>query len=331
MDPALLKKLESLIASRSTFRHVTHVNPDADGFGSALAMSRHLRRLGKDSQVLLPSPLSRRLAFLPRDGEVTIVKDGAALPSDAVFLLYDFSTLTRLGGLEAEVRRSTHPKVVFDHHDGAIEFEALAFVDTSAGATAQMICDLLEALRVPIDLDLAEPLYVGLVSDTGSFNYGKTTPHSHVVAARLLEAGVDPLRIHGLLEGSNSLSALKVAARVMLTLAIDPAEPRLAHATLPHDQWLEGREDALDVVDLVNQTIGLDGVQAGVLFIQVAPDTTRLSLRSKGSMSIVDVAKSFGGGGHVNAAGATIPGPPDANRDRVLSALREAVAAQLGP
>ena len=106
LDANALSQLAALIASRSTFRHVTHVNPDADGFGSALAMSRHLRRLGKDSQVVITGKLPRRLEWLVRDDEVRVFDDASTLPADAVFFLYDFSALRRLGALESVSRSS---------------------------------------------------------------------------------------------------------------------------------------------------------------------------------------------------------------------------------
>ena len=239
--------------------------------------------------------------------------------------------LRRLGPLESAVAEARRTRVLFDHHDGHIDFECLSFFDEGAGATAQIIADVFEAWHVTLDLDLALPLYAGLIADTGSFNYGKTTPHTHHVAARLLEAGVQPLEVHGLVEGSNDLEALRLAAQAMTTLAKDPLDPRVAHVTLALELWQAAGDDILDTIDLVNQTIGIEGVRAGALLIHSGPDTTRLSFRSKGSTSIVEVAKSFGGGGHRNAAGATVSGTPDSLRATVLDRLRAAVVAQHGP
>ena len=332
MKPTVLREIQELIGRTSVFVHVTHVNPDADGLGSALAMSRHLRRLGKDSRVLLTSPVPHRLDFLVQAGEVH-VHDAArdTFADDAALLIYDVSTLDRLGSITLPARAWKGPRLVFDHHDGNVEFPAIQAVDRDAAATAQLVFEAFESWNVPIDLDLAAPLYVGLIADSGSFNYGKTTPRTHQIAARLLEAGVDPLAIHGQLEGSSPLAAVQVAGRVMAGLALDAHDRRIAHATLTHEQWLEAGADALDTVDLVNTTISLDGVHAGFLLIHVAPDTTRLSMRSKNRVDIVEVAKSFGGGGHTNAAGATLSGTPDAVRDEVLTRLRRHVATQLGP
>jgi phosphoesterase RecJ-like protein len=332
LDPARLAELDRLVDAHDAFVHVTHVNPDADGLGSALAVSRWLTRSGKDSRVALPAPLPQRLAFLVRPGEVEVVSDpGAQLPADPCWMLYDVASLERLGSLGPAVRDGRGPVVVLDHHDADAELAATCFVEPEAGATAQVVFDLLVGRGVTIDLDLALPLYVGLVADTGSFNYGKTTPHTHEVAASLLRAGVDPLWVHGELEGRRPLDAVRVAGKVMAELAVDPRDPRLAHATVGHELFRSVGADALESVDLVNHTVALDGVRAGVLLVEAEPAATRLSFRSKGATSIVEVARSFGGGGHRNAAGATVPGRADAVREEVLGRLREALAAQHGP
>lgn len=331
VDQSQRTALRELIERHDSFFHVTHVNPDADGLGSALAMHRWLRSIGKTSEVLVPSPVPRKIDFLPRPGEVRVVQgEAGTLPEGAVFILYDVSTLGRLGALEAAVRRSTQPVVVFDHHDGEIEFPAIAIVEETAGSTSQVICDAFEDWGVALTEDVAVPLYVAMVADTGSFNYGKTSPHTHRVAARLLEAGVKPLEVHGLLEGSKTPEAIRAGGQVLLSLTVDTAEPRVAHATMTLDQYRSGGSDALEMLDLVNQTIALQGVRAGVIFIEADAAVTRLSLRSKGSTSIVEVAKAFGGGGHTNAAGATIPRPLAVVRDEVLAKMRSEMAAQHG-
>lgn len=330
MDRQALEKLDDIVARHDSFIHVTHVNPDADGLGSALAMHRWLRSKGKRSEVVVPSPVPRKIAFLVQPGEVRVVADASTLPSDAVYVMYDVANVSRLGGVAAAVRASKRPLVVFDHHDGAMEVEAVAIVEEGAGATAQVVFDVLARWGAEITIDLAIPLYVAIVADTGSFNYGKTTPHTHDVAARLLRAGVDPLAIHGQLEGNRTLEAVRAGGEVLETLTVDPADARLAHATMTVAQYCGGGSDALEMLDLVNHTIALSGVLAGVLFIAAEPRLTRLSLRSKGDTSVVEVARAFGGGGHRNAAGATIQEPLEAVRDAVLSELRASLARQHG-
>jgi len=333
VDDDKLKQLDALIERHDEFIHVTHVNPDADGIGSALAMSRYLTSLGKRSRVVIPSPLPRRLAFFTRPGEIqsVIAPDIPHFSPDAVVALYDISNLGRLGTLEAPLRASRAPKVVFDHHDGDADLDGLAFIDEGAGATGQVIFEVLEARHVHISVDLALPLYVALVADTGSFNYGKTSPRTHVIAAALLEAGVRPLEVHGMLEGTRSLAAVRALGEVVAGIQVDGEDSRIAHATLRHELLSTGGSEPLDAGDLVNYTIALDGVLAGVLFVQVEPRVTRLSFRSKAGVSVVETARALGGGGHMNAAGATVTAPLEEVRTRVLTHLRKSLGEQVGP
>lgn len=332
MDPNAPQALRDLIAHGDRFFHVTHVNPDGDGIGSALAFHRYLLACGKRSEFVVPAPIPRRLEFLASPGDIRVLEAAELpLPSDAVYLIYDVSTLRRLGPLEETVRRSTRPVVVFDHHDGAIEFPSIALVDEGAGATAQVVFDVLDEWGVPMTPEIALPLYVALLADTGSFNYGKTTPHTHDVAARLLQAGVDPLDVHGRLEGNRSLHAVRLGGEILRSLAIDAADPRVGHATMTLAQFQRGGAEAIDALDLVNHTISLSGVLAGVLLIEPSAGTSRLSLRSKGSTSIVEVARAFGGGGHRNAAGASVARPIDEVREEVLTCLRNEMLRQHGP
>jgi phosphoesterase RecJ-like protein len=332
VDSKTLSKLRDVIDRHEVFVQVTHVNPDGDGLGSAMAMSRWLRSQGKEARVVLPSAPSKRLAFLASPGELDVL-DGAPprLPAGTVFMLHDVSTLRRLGIMEPIVRKSTEPIVVFDHHDGAIELDGLAVVDADAGATAQVVYDVLTAWNAPMALDIALPLYVGLLADTGSFNYGKTSPHTHEVAARLLAAGVDPLWVHGQLEGRKSAEGMRIAGEVLRHLRVDDEDPRIAWLMLPMDLWKREGDSILEAVDLVNQTIAVDGVEAGALLIHAERGRTRLSMRSKGKTSVLETAKAFGGGGHVNAAGASIDEEPDALLPKLLARLRADLRAQLGP
>jgi phosphoesterase RecJ-like protein len=283
--------------------------------------------------VVVPSPVPHRLRFLAGDGEIEVVDvaNGFAVPDGAVVMLYDVSTPTRLGALEAPVRANRQPMVVFDHHDAAIEFDALALVDVTAGATAEIVFRLLEARNAPLAPEVAFPLYVALVADTGSFNYGKTTAFSHRMAARLLEAGVSPPAVHSDIEGHRTLAAVRAAGAAVAGIHVDRLDPRIAHATLSLETWLATAPEHVESGDIVNHTLAVEGVLAGVLLLAVAPRTTRVSMRSRGAASVLEVAEAFGGGGHRNAAGATVAGSPDEVRENVLSKLRAELARQLGP
>ena len=324
--------LRRLIDAHEQFLHVTHVNPDADGVGSALGLHRWLVRLGKSSRVLVPSPLPEGLSFLHEPGEIEVADPNELRPwpADALTILYDVSSLRRFAGLEPALREARGPLVVIDHHDSEVDFDCLAYIDEGAGSTSQLVQLLLESWGVELDRGLALPLYVAMVADTGSFNYGKTTPVTHLAAARLLEAGVDPLEVHGQLQGNHGLESLKAAGSAMARIERDALDPRIACLVLDEELIASAGPEGLEAHDLVNCTIAIRGVLAGVLLKPDGASTCRLSFRSKGSASVVEAARSFGGGGHRNAAGASLDLPPELARPRVLARLREELERQLG-
>jgi nanoRNase/pAp phosphatase (c-di-AMP/oligoRNAs hydrolase) len=331
--PAFTSRLRELIDGHEHFLHVTHVNPDADGVGSALAMHRWLKRQGKRSRVIVPSEFPAGLSFMHEKGEVE-VGDPAELspwPADAVTIVYDVSSLRRFAGLEEALRAAEGPMLCIDHHDAATDFDCDSYIDESAGATGQMVQLLLEELGVELDPELAIPLYVAIIADTGSFNYGKTSPVTHRCAARLLEAGVDPLDVHGRLEGNHPHAALRAAGAAMARIELDPEDPRIACLVLDEALRSSAGPEGLEGLDLVNRTIAIRGVLAGVLIKEHGENESRLSFRSKGSVSVVEAARFFGGGGHRNAAGAAAERPPEAIKAEVLAKLREELSRQLGP
>ncbi len=326
-------RLRELIDGHESFLHITHVNPDADGVGSALAMHRWLKRQGKRSRVIVPSEFPAGLSFMHEEGEVELgdPEELSPWPEDAVTIVYDVSSLRRFAGLETALRAAKGPMLCIDHHAAETDFDCDSLIDQSAGATGQMVQLVLEQLGVELDLELAMPLYVAIVADTGSFNYGKTTPATHLCAARLLEAGVDPLDVHGHLEGNHPYEALRAAGEAVARIELDPQDPRIACLILDEDLRASAGPEGLEGLDLVNRTIAIRGVLAGVLIKQHGETESRLSFRSKGRVSVVEAARAFGGGGHPNAAGAAQDRPPEAIKAEVLAKLREELDRQLGP
>ncbi|MEM7246060.1 MAG: bifunctional oligoribonuclease/PAP phosphatase NrnA [Acidobacteriota bacterium] len=330
MNPDNSKEFGRLVDEATSIVHLTHVNPDADGTGSALAMHRWLVGRGRPSRVLLTEAPTRALSFLHEEGELE-VGDGSELDESTLVIVYDVSNPARLGCFQEAVTAHRGKAVLFDHHDASGTDDSwLCFVDEGAGATSQVVYELFESLGVEVDERLAVPLYVALIADTGSFNYGKTTPRTHEIAGHLLAAGVDPLAIHGLMEGRHPLEGLRVAGEVLGKMEQDAEDSRIAFAQLSASQVARAGRGGLDSLHLVNYTIAIDGVVAGVLMSEVSEDLTRLSFRSKGDVSVVETARELGGGGHRNAAGASFPGTPDQARGPVLSTLRRHIQSQLG-
>ncbi len=301
-----------------------HVSPDGDALGSALAVGLGLRRLGVEVAVsfgdaVLDVPTS--LSHLP--GQDLLVPP-AWLPREIdVLVAFDTSSQDRLGLLAPLLPRARTTWAV-DHHASYTGFARNAVVDASAPATAVLATELLDELGVELTADIATCLYTGLVTDTGSFRYAGTTPHTHALAARLLATGIAHDAISRQVWDTGSFGYLKVLAAALETAHLEPdaagglglvwtavpAQLRFQHGVALDE--LEG------VIDVVRKT-----AEAEVALVAKEDDlgALRVSLRSKGQLDVSSVSGSLGGGGHRYAAGFTSYDGVDTTLARVRAAL----------
>jgi len=323
LEPRVLE----LIEKGSRFVLTTHISSDGDGIGSQLALGRGLRSRGKDVRIVNPTPVPENLRFLLQDpGEIEIVsdlKDADRLFVDALTVVLDMGAFDRLGGVLPLARKSRGILVV-DHHPMTLREGAEYLLDTEACATGEVTARILDALGIPLDAALAEPLYVAIQTDTGGFRYESTTPGTHRFAARLLETGVDPQRVYSEIYERQSPERLRLMAAVLATLEVSPSGA-VASMTLTREHLARTGARVEDGDDLVNYTLTLEGVKAGFYFKEIAPDRTKVSCRSRGEFPINEFVSRWGGGGHLHAAGLRLDVPLDRAREMILSAAREAL------
>lgn len=304
----------------------THVNGDGDGWGSACALAYHLRPRGIDVTLLAATPYPDRFRFLlPPDLEPRRPdREGRDLLAAAdVQVVVDASEVGRLGefGPHYEPQRT----VIIDHHAVASMpmSAALSFIDAQAAATAELIHDTIAASGDPLSREIARALYVGLVTDTGSFRYSNATPHAHRLAARLIEAGADPEALYGPLFANVSSAELATLEEALSRLQTD-AELGLTWAAIPLDVTRRrGRLEDYEVV--IEHVRNLQGTRVAALFRELEDGTVKVSLRSSVSVDVARVAGEFGGGGHEKAAGVVIAGGLPEVSARVLDACRAAL------
>ncbi|NIR46002.1 MAG: bifunctional oligoribonuclease/PAP phosphatase NrnA [Gemmatimonadetes bacterium] len=307
----------------------THVGGDGDGWGSACALAHHFgpQGQGKDVHLLAATPLPERFRFLLPPGAEPLGPDDAgrkALQEADLQLVVDASQPDRLG--EFEPLFAPERTVVIDHHgvtSARIESD-LELIDPNAAATAELIYDVLTQTAAPISSATATTLYVGLVTDTGSFRYSNTTARTHRLAAVLLEAGVDPEALYKPLYANLSRAELGTLRAALERLQHDE-ELGLTWAVL--DASVAGAFGALDEYEeVIDHLRNLQGTEVAILFRQMNGGTIKVSFRSTGPTDVAALARAFGGGGHAKAAGATMSGELDAVVDEVLAACRAAVA-----
>lgn len=280
-----------------------HVNPDGDALGSLLAVSLGLRKLGArtwPSWGTAPVTMPPAYAFLP--GAETLVQP-SEVPDVPVFVALDCGAADRLGGLEHRAKAA--PVLInVDHHPGNDDFGTHNVVVTSASSTAELAAHLLMDAGVDIDRDIATALYTGVVTDTGRFQYSNSTPDTLRLAADLLEKGVSAPEVAIEVFESAPYGFLKLTGRV-LERAVLHEDERFIYSWVERAD-LEETGVAMDetekLIDVIRTTNVAD---VAAIFKQQPSGEYRVSLRSKGPVSVGAIARARGGGGHELAAGFT--------------------------
>jgi phosphoesterase RecJ-like protein len=329
LEPA--RRIAERLKAAMSIAVTTHVGGDGDGWGSACALAHHFRPLGMEVYLLAASPLPERFRFLLPTGVEPLSPDTGgktALAEADVQVVVDASEFGRLGDF-AEFYRPNRT-IVIDHHAVASREIAasLTLIDPSAAATVELVYDVLVQTGDPIGADTAKALYVGLVTDTGSFRYSNSTPHSHRLAAALIEAGADPGALYRLLFANLTPADLGTLQAVLAGLHHDE-ELGITWVTLGVE--VVRRFGGLDEYEgMIDHLRNCQGTEVAILLRQLESGDVKISLRSTGAANVASLARSFGGGGHEKAAGATVAGELAEVTARVLEACRSLLAGPPG-
>jgi phosphoesterase RecJ-like protein len=310
------------LAAASSVLITTHLNPDGDGIGAGLALLHALAGRGIPTRFICPSAVASLYAFLPGFAAIEVVADAAAAAAVAradVLISCDAGDLARLGEV-AGVARGT--LINLDHHASNTRFGDINLVDVRAESSGVVVEKLLRRLKVPLDARLATCLYATIVFDTGRFMHANTTAATFRWTARLLDTGIDAAAINRALTYTRSLHDLQILRLAIDRLRIDEADPRIAgiHLSAADIAAIRAPEDWGDLVEVPRS---LAGNQIAFL-LREAPDgrSVRVSLRSNPPIEVGGVAVELGGGGHLQAAGCTVPGSLAAVAMDLLPRLR---------
>jgi phosphoesterase RecJ-like protein len=305
-----------VLREKDRFLVACHENPEGDAIGSELALALALRKMGKTATVLNADPVPANLLFLPGAGTVVFTEDGSKYD---VAVVVDCGSPERTGRVGQELRKC--PLLVnIDHHRTNGDLGELALVDPDAAATGLLIHRVLSAMGYEIGLDVATNIYVAVLTDTGSFHYGSSSPEAFEVAGEMVRRGVDPWAVAEQVYETQSARRLRLLGRVLASLEVS-ADERVACITTMRDDLREfaSGKDALE--GFINYPRSIVGVEVAVSFREEEGGDFRVSFRSKGRVDVSAVAARFGGGGHRNAAGCTVPGTLADAKKKGLEAL----------
>jgi phosphoesterase RecJ-like protein len=305
-----------VLREKERFLIACHENPEGDAIGSELALALALRKMGKTATVLNADPVPANLLFLPGADTVVFAEDGSTYD---VAVVVDCGSPERTGRVARELVKC--PLLVnIDHHRTNGDLGELSLVDPDAAATGLLIHRVLSAMKYEIGLDVATNLYVAVLTDTGSFHYGSSSPEAFEVAGEMVRRGVDPWAVAEQVYETQSALRLRLLGRVLDSLDVS-SDGRVACITTMCEDLREfdSGKDALE--GFINYPRSIVGVEVAVSFREEEGGVFRVSFRSKGRVDVSAVAARFGGGGHSNAAGCTVPGTLADVKKRVLEAL----------
>lgn len=313
----LAPQFSSAVESASTVLIGTHLNPDGDALGSALALSHYLDGLGVSNEVICHHMPPRNLRFLPGVGRI---KQTPKEEKYDVGIVVDLDSLERLGSTEpffANCERT----IFIDHHVPHDAPGDIRIVDTAAPATAVIMTRLFSNLGVEITPEIATCLITGIVTDTGSFRFRNTTPESLSLAASLLEKGGNINLVSEQVFQSKPISSARLLGFTLERMNLD-CQDRLCWSVLTIEDFEQNHAVDEDTEGFVNELLSIETVQISAIFREPKRGKIRCSIRSRGDYDVAAVARIFGGGGHKNAAGCNFEGPVSEAVDQLVSELR---------
>lgn len=308
--------------SHQRFVVMSHLRPDGDAVGCAVALALCLREMGKDVTVWNHDGGFEKLRFLP--GSELISKPSAEPQEFDVAIAVDTSTQPRLGDSLGAVSRAKL-WINLDHHISNTGYGDLVYIDSGAPAAGQIVFELIQAAALPFNAAIADNLWAAISTDTGSFQYSNTTARTFEIGAELIRAGVNVGKMSEHLYQTHPRRRLELMRELLNTMKFNAtgsvASFALTLATIA--KVGAGPEDTEGLIDTLR---GTEGVVVAVFFEELDGGRVRISMRSKdASADVCQICSQFGGGGHTLAAGARVTGDLATVEAKVLKAISDAI------
>jgi len=297
-----IEAILSEIKKRESFLITTHINPEGDAIGSALALAIALSSIGKRVSVCTMDPIPKILRFLPYSAIVRQIK-GVDEWFDAVITV-DCGDLERVGFLVKD-KIPADVLINIDHHITNLGFGTLNFV-AEAVAAAELVYQIIRKLGIPVTPEIATCIYTAIMTETGSFRYSNTTHHAFRVAEEMVSFGANPWVIAEQVYNRNSMGRIKLLGQILANLGISD-DGKISWIIVREQMYKDTGTAKEDVEDIINFPRSIEGVEVAVLFRESGHDW-KISLRSNGRVDVSTLASEFGGGGHSMAAGCMIKG-----------------------
>ena len=311
MNTQDILEIKALLATPKKIAIIPHKNPDGDAIGSTLGLLHYLLLLNHDAKIIAPNDFPDFLKWLPNVESIEIHEtdkdktEAFINNADIVFTL-DFNAFHRTGNMEAVLANSSALKIMIDHHQQPDDYAKYMFSDVTMSSTCEMVYHFLDKLDAldKVNKAIATCLYVGIMTDTGSFRFRSTTSTTHRIIASLIDKGADNTAIHNNVYDTNSYNRLQLLGCALSNLKVLP-EHKAAYITLSQKELQDLDYKKGDTEGFVNYALSLDKTVLAAIFIEDRKQgIIKISLRSKGNFSVNELSRAhFEGGGHTNAAG----------------------------
>jgi phosphoesterase RecJ-like protein len=313
---ALAPRIWRVIDNAPEVAAVTHKDADGDTLGSALALALALEPIGKAVPVLSSPPVPGAWWFLPGIERV----NRQSPPAQTPVFIFDASDASRAGRYERVVTQATEV-VNIDHHVSNSRFGSINLVLTDAASTGELVYDLLKAWKIQIPPGAASNLYATILSDTGGFRHDNSSAHALRAAAELVQLGADPVAIARGLFKSRPPSSLRMQGRILQGLHFEFGD-RLVWGEISQAGLRDSGATTDQADSAIDQLNTVRGQELAILFKEVGPQLTKVSIRSRDQVDAAELAAKFGGGGHRRAAGIELAIPLKEAETRVLAEAR---------
>ncbi|MDO4484407.1 MAG: bifunctional oligoribonuclease/PAP phosphatase NrnA [Clostridia bacterium] len=322
MSKRNLTDIVSAIHAAKTIALVSHVSPDGDTLGSALALRGGLEQLGKTVSHFCQDPVPRNLMML-KGADLVRVPESAAGESFDLLLCVDVSDEKRMGSC-VMLRQQAAVTAQIDHHGTNPMYMERNVVDAAASATGLIAHELLQALSVQLNRDIATCLYVAISTDTGNFSYSNTTEEAFSVVSGLMAYGLPLAELTRTLFRERTKAAMLLLRRALNSMTFY-ADDRLAVMTLSLKDFEECGALPENADAIVNFGVEIQGVEMALLAKETAAGPIKMSLRAMAPRTVNDIASAFGGGGHAQASGCSVEGTLQQAAELVAQAMVEAL------
>lgn len=306
-----IQAIQLLLSTPKKIAIIPHRGPDGDAMGSTLGLYHFLLKNHHHPVVVSPNEFPDFLAWMPGSETVKIYekdKENCTKILEEAELIFtlDFNALHRVGEMENVLNKLKAPFIMIDHHQKPDDYAAFTYSDTAFGSTCEMLYNFICLLGKKSDIDktIGTCIYTGILTDSGSFRFPKTTGITHRIIAELIDLGVENTEIPTLLFDNSSYGRLQLLGRALQNMKVIP-EHKTAYTTLTQDELNSFNYVKGDTEGIVNYGLSIKGINFTAIFIENKEEKIiKISFRSQGDFDVNQFARDyFHGGGHRNAAG----------------------------